>query len=129
MNTSKLNWQTWLEYGDQYLKASTSKRKISRFGTTIRYNLISMSLESYVMAILDYHHTLPDNHTFSDLITALDVVMPLEKTLKKRILHYENIQTICSVEKYHRTSPTEEELQDLSGAINELSIMAHKACA
>lgn|ERR1035437_8155390 len=129
MNTSKLNWQTWLEYGDQYLKASTSKRKVNRFGTVIRYNLISMSLESYVMAILDYHHTLPDNHTFADLITALDIVMPLEKALKKRILHYENIQSICSVEKYHRTSPTEEELQDLSGAINELSIMAHKACA
>ena len=128
MNTRKINWQTWLEYGDQYLKASASKRKISRFGATIRYNLISMSLESYVMAILDYHHTLPDNHTFSDLITALDVVIPLENTLKKRILHYENIQTICSVEKYHRSSPTEEELQDLTGAINELSSIAHRAC-
>ncbi len=126
---SKLNWKTWLKFGDQYLKASTPKRKVNRFGTVIRYNLISMSLESYVMAILDYHHTMPDNHTFTDLITALDVVMPLEKELKKRILHYESIQSICSVEKYHRSGPTEEELQDLSGAISELSIMAHKACA
>ena len=98
MNT-KINWRIWLEQGDQYLKASTPRKKISRFGAEIRYNLISMSLESYVMAILDYHHTLPDNHTFTDLITALDVVMPLEKELKKRILHYESIQSICSVEK------------------------------
>jgi hypothetical protein len=128
MNSSKLNWQTWLEQGDQYLRASTPKSRINRFGTVIRYNLISMSLESYVMAILDYHHTLPDNHTFTDLITALDVVMPLENTLKKRILLYENIQSICSVEKYHRSSPTEEELQDLTGAITELSSMAHKTC-
>jgi hypothetical protein len=88
-----------------------------------------MSLESYVMAILDYHHTLPDNHTFTDLMAALQTVMPLDENLKKRILRYENIQSICSIEKYHRTSPSEEELYDLTGAISELSSMAHKTCA
>jgi len=127
MNT-KINWRIWLEQGDQYLKASTPRKKISRFGAEIRYNLISMSLESYVMAILDYHHTLPDNHTFTDLMAAMQTVLPLDETLKKRILRYENIQSICSIEKYHRTSPSEEELYDLTGAILELSTMAHKTC-
>ena len=68
MEENKLNWKTWLKNGDQYLKAATPKAKKSRFGTDIRYNLLGMSLEGYIMAILDYHGTLPDNHTFIDLM-------------------------------------------------------------
>lgn len=122
---STLNWKTWLAHGEQYLKAATPKKTKSRFGTDIRYNLLSMSLEAYVMAILDYHHKLPDNHTFSDLIFALEDVMPIDEGLKKRILKYENIQSICSIEKYFRDDPTEEDITDLNGAVIELSEIAN----
>jgi hypothetical protein len=128
MGTSKLNWQTWLAHGDQYIKAATPKNTVSRFGTDIRYNLISMSLESYIMAILDFHKTMPGNHSYIDLITALETIMPLDMELKKRILQYENIQSICSIDKYHRINPTEEEILDLNGAIFEIKIIAHKVC-
>lgn len=128
MKTNKLNWNTWLKNGDQYLKAATPKAKKSRFGADIRYNLLSMSLEGYIMAILDFHNNLPLNHTYYDLVTALETVRPIDAKLKKRILQYENIQSICSIEKYHRSDPTEEELDDLKGAIIEISLMAHQTC-
>jgi hypothetical protein len=128
MNKHNLNWQTWLKNGDQYLKAATPKGTKSRFGANIRYNLLSMSLEGYIMAILDFHHNLPDNHTYFDLVSGLERVMPMDETLKKRILQYENIQSICSIEKYHRCDPTEEALRDLKGAITEISQMAHNVC-
>jgi hypothetical protein len=128
MFKSNLNWQQWLKNGDQYLKAATPKSEKSRFGPEIRYNLLAMSLEGYAMAILDYHNHLPDNHTFIDLIAALDVVIPIEETLKERILKYENFQSICSIEKYHRCNPTDEELNDLRGAITEIGTIAHRTC-
>jgi len=128
MYKSNLNWHRWLKNGDQYLKSATPKGEKSRFGTDIRYNLLSMSLEGYIMAILDFHNNLPDNHTYRDLVIGLERVMPISLTLKKRILQYENIQSICSIEKYHRSSPTEEELEDLKGAITEISVIAHKTC-
>jgi hypothetical protein len=128
MKTKKLDWQTWLKNGDQYLKAATPKTKKSRFSAAIRYNLLSMSLEGYIMAILDYHKNLPLNHTYFDLVTALETIMPIDETLKNRILQYENIQSICSIEKYHRSDPTEEELDDLKGAIFEISTMSHQTC-
>lgn len=81
------------------------------------------------MAMLDYHGNLPENHTYFDLLTALDKVVPIDETLKKRILNYENIQSICSIEKYYRSDPTEEELDDLKGAVGEISTMAHRTCA
>lgn len=81
------------------------------------------------MAILDYHGGLPENHTYFDLLDALEKVMPIEETLKRRILRYENIQSICSIEKYHRCDPTEEELDDLKGAVGEIGVLAHQTCA
>lgn len=128
MSESKLNWETWLAQGDQYLKAATPKSGVSKFGTEIRYNLISMSLEAYVMAIMGFHKKLPENHTYSDLIYGLETVVPLNKTLKNRILQYENIQSICSIEKYHTITPSEDELIDLKGAVIEISGMAHNVC-
>jgi len=128
MNKKKQNWQTWLQHGDQYLAAATPKYSKSRFGTDIRYNLLSMSLEGYIMAILDYDKNLPFNHTYTDLIFALESVMPLDKTLKARILRYENIQSICSIEKYHRSNPSESDLKDLKEAISEICRIAHETC-
>jgi hypothetical protein len=128
MEESKLNWKTWLVKGDQYIKAGTPKSGKSRFGTDINYNLLSMSLESYVMAILDYKQNLPDNHTYSDLIYGLERVMPIDQDLKHRILKYESIQSICSIDKYSVTLPTEEEINDLRGAINEIKELAYSTC-
>lgn len=125
---SNLNWNTWLKNGDQYLKAATPKGEKSIFRPEIRYNILSMAFESYVMAILDFHHSLPDNHTYTDLMNALETVMPVEESLKDRILKYENIQSICSIEKYHTESPSEPELMDLKDAITEIYSMAHDTC-
>jgi len=128
MQKNKLNWQTWLRNGDQYMNAVTPKGKKSRFGTDIRYNLLSMAFESYIMAILDFHGTLPENHTFIDLITALELVTPVDQTLKGRILKYEGLQTICSIDRYSRVDPSEEDIHDLREAIEEIGRIAHSKC-
>lgn len=125
MANKKLNWKTWLQEGDQYLKAYGTR---SRFGAEIRYNLISMSFEAYTMAILDFHNCLPNNHTYTDLLIALESVITIDKTLKSRILKYENIQSICSIDKYHTEKPSEEDLSDLKSAVIEISTIAHTIC-
>ncbi len=128
MTARKLNWNRWMQDGDQFLKGATPKGEKSILGNTVRYNLLSMSLEGYIMAILDYHQNMPQNHTYSDLIYGLEEVIPIDVTLKNRILKYENIQSICSLEKYHRSEPTDEDIVDLFGAIQEISKIAHETC-
>lgn len=129
MQISELNWRKWLKNGDQYLKAATPKGEKSRFVAGIRYNLLSMALEGYIMAILDFHSSLPDNHTYTDLVAGLGSVVPIDEDLKKRILSYENIQSVCSIDKYYRNEPTEEELTGLKTAVTEIGEMAHRICA
>ncbi len=129
MNENKLNWRTWLVHGDQYLKASGPKGSKSKFGTEILYNLLSMSMESYVMALLDVNHTLPDNHTYTDLMDALETVMWIDPKLKERIMKYESIQSICSIDKFYINKPSDDEITDLREAIIELGQIAHRECA
>jgi hypothetical protein len=125
-----MDWKKWIRQGDQYLKAVGQDGQKSRFGTDIRYNLLSMSLESYVMVILDFHRNLPDNHTYSDLIEGLERVILIESELKNRILEYENIQSICSIEKYHRNNqPEEKDMQGLRSAILHIRKMAYQTCS
>lgn len=125
MANKKLNWRTWLQEGDQYFQAYGTK---NAFRPEIRYNLISMSFEAYCMSMLDFHNLLPNNHTYTDLMMALENVVPIEKSLKDRILKYENIQSICSIEKFHISAPSEDELNDLKSAIYEIKNMAHTVC-
>ena len=125
MNTTDLNWKNWLLQADQYLKAGTSEKAKIRFGTDIRYNLLSLSLESYIMAILDYKGTMPENHTYTDLLNALESVITIQASLKEQILKYENIQQICSIDKYSIKNPTEEELADLHNAISNIGEIAY----
>ena len=124
-----LNWRRWLKEGDQYLNSATPKGKKSKFNASIRYNLLSMSLEAYIMAILDYHNTMPMNHTYTDLLNGLEEVMTVAPELKQRLLKYENIQSICSLEKFHIKQPTEAELIDLHNAILQVSALAHETCS
>ncbi len=129
MTHAALDWKKWLKEGDQYFESVLPDGKKSRFGTDIRYNLLSMALESFIMAMMDFHDTLPDNHTYTDLIEGLERVMTVDPGLKDRILKYENIQSICSIEQYHRDhQPEESDIADLRDAVLEIRTMAHDVC-
>jgi len=96
-----LNWEQWLVQGRQYEVAGTSKNgAASKLSPVVVYNLFSMSLESYCMAILDYHGTLADNHTFTDLMDSLERVYTVNSELKRRILELEKCQQICAFDDF-----------------------------
>ena len=122
------DWETWMKNGNQYFKAACPEGKTSRFSADLRYNLLSMSLEGYVMAISGYHNCLPDNHTYTDLMAALERVIPLDPSLKARVLRHESIQEICSVENYHRSHPEEDALAELTSAVSSIGELARRIC-
>jgi hypothetical protein len=121
----KKTWENWLLQGDQYLKASGSNDKKNKFLPSIQYNLISLAFESYAMAILYYNGKMPDNHTYTDLINALDGVIEFEKGIRETILKYEEFQRICSIDNYKVSAPKEDELIELRSVIKKIGELAH----
>lgn len=122
------DWMVWLENGEKYFRAACPKGSPSRFNPELRYNLLSMSLEGYVMAVCGYLGCLPYNHTYTDLMEALDRVAPLDPELKERILRHESIQEICSIEAYHRSCPDQKALTDLEQAVGRVGEIARQTC-
>lgn len=122
------NWKEWLNNGDQYQRAGGGQKKASRFDPSIQYNVAALALECYVMAILDYHHTMPDNHTFTDFVEALEKVIQLDPELRQQILHHEQVQKICSFTDYIRKDISPEQIQDFKAVVNRIGILAHSIC-
>ncbi len=125
-----LDWRKWLREGDQYKKAGTpkpgGKRRLS---PTIVYNVYSMALESYVMAMLDSQGVLPDNHTFTDLVCALEQEFNLDVDLKKRILDLEQYQQICSFADFQIAQVNDAVVEEFSEVVDQVAFMAHQVCA
>jgi len=115
---------TWLEKGEKYLASVKDTSKPPKFSPVIQYNLIAMAFESYAMAILDYHKQLPDNHTFTDLLDALDKVIHIDIALRNAIIRHENTQMLCPVIEYSRSEPTFEEVMEFRGTIVSIAEIA-----
>jgi len=123
------NWKEWLKSGDQYQRITGGpSNKPAKFDTSLLYNITAMALECYAMAILDYHNKLPDNHTFTDFIAALDTVVPISPALKSKILQHEKTQMICSFTDYQRSEVTHAEICDFRIAVAEIGEIAHEVC-
>lgn len=122
------DWKTWLRNGEKYFTAACPEGKKSRFNPDLQYNLLSMSLEGYVMAIAGFHNCLPYNHTFTDLVESLEQTISLDPELKTRILKLESIQDICSIEDYYRGIPSETVLAELRDAVDQVGDLARQAC-
>jgi hypothetical protein len=120
------SWYTWLKEGRQYMKAGCGKK--GRFDNTIRYNLLAMAFEKFVMAILGYHMSLPMNHTITDLIEALEQFHPLDGETKDVLLGLEKKQEICSFEDGFTSEITDEDIRVMTETIIRFEALAERVC-
>ncbi len=123
------DWQTLIKEAKQFKTAAEGKDDgPSKFNTSIRYNLLAMSLEKSVMAILDFNRDLPDNHTFSDLLSAVLKYVTLSEKLVLEIKYLERMQSICSIYDYERKIPKEDSVKRLSKVVKTLFNIAGSHC-
>jgi hypothetical protein len=121
------DFNTWLDKGNKYFSVVQGKNgNPCKLSPTIQYNLVCLAFESYVMAILDFHSKLPENHSITDLLNALETVMPVNIDLRNRIIKHEIIQLICPLIEYNRRDPSIEEVDEFKLSIQEISALANK---
>ncbi|HSH70082.1 MAG TPA: hypothetical protein VK997_09195 [Deferrisomatales bacterium] len=98
-----LDHTTWLEEGRQFLQiARRSYQSRNKLTPEILYNVLGLAVEKCLMAALDVHGRLPDNHTFTDLVEATNQVVELDPGLCRDLIELEGYQEICCLETYQR---------------------------
>jgi hypothetical protein len=80
-----------------YKTAIGGLRRKNIFTNEILYNIISMSIEKYIMAFLFARKYLPACHTLGGLIKDLKKFIPVEESLEKKVAQFDNLQFICAL--------------------------------
>jgi hypothetical protein len=77
------------------------------FTPEIVHNLLGMALEKFAMVILMRAGTMPDNHTFSDLLRELKAQIPVRPAIEAALLAMDEESDLCSLEirKVHIPGP------------------------
>lgn len=110
--TENETWKQFLNEGKQFFKtASNGVGKPEKFTPDILYNIVSMSIEKYIMAFLMKSKNLPFNHTLQDLLDGIKKVTNVDRDLEERLIHLNSFQEICSVDQYSRKSPSNEDIE------------------
>ncbi len=115
---SSTYWNEAEAYHQTAVKAA-GRRKV--FTSEILYNILSMAIEKYFMEFFERHHTMPDNHTFSDFVNGAAPLKAMDEKLKADLLELERLQQICSAyDSYERRCPTEAEIEKMYDTTNEV---------
>lgn len=122
--TPQESWMDFITEGRQFHKAALGGlNRPDVFSPEILYNLLAMAMEKYIMGLLMYRKSLPDNHTFRDLVDGLrrmEAQDPkysgprLADELAEELLALDAFQEICSVEGYARRGPSVEEIRNMT---------------
>lgn len=123
-------WRAFLNEGSQYLKAARGKNgNPSRLSNDIRYNLLGLSFEKSMMAILMYHNDMADNHTFADLVHSVSRHITITPLLCDEIVALEQVQSICNLYEYHRELPSDSVVARLTDVAVQIFALASEVCA
>jgi hypothetical protein len=121
--TTGKSYKEFLKDGDGFLnRARKSILKQDIFTPEIIYNIAGMAIEKYIMAYLMYNGTLPDNHTFRDLLDGISRVKTPPENIVEILNFMDGFQDICSIEKYKILIPTKEDVKKIIDAGNQIEV-------
>lgn len=70
------------------------------------FNVASIAIECYLIALCAYHDAMPFNHNYGSLMNcAEEVDSSFPASLNKRIRSLDSIFGICSLDHYHHGTP------------------------
>ena len=112
--------ETLLTEGEGYFQVvRKSHMRPLVFTPEIVHNLLGMALEKFVMVILMRAGTMPENHTFSDLLRELKAQIPVRPDIEAALLGMDEESDLCSLEIRKVRMPSPERMAELIG-IGEL---------
>jgi hypothetical protein len=73
--------------------------------SSLIFNLSSVALECYLVALCELYGTMPRNHNFVSLMNAVERVTTVPREISKSIRTLDFIFGICPVDDYHHGVP------------------------
>lgn len=105
-----MEWEKYYDEATRYSKAAFGAFNKNRLGNFVVYNLISLSIESYLTAVCASLNTLPEHSSISGMIHFLKkrIEIPESFTLESRFIN--KFMNFCSLEILETIEPTRSDL-------------------
>lgn len=118
----------FLQEGDKYLKVVLNGHKRPEiFSLELMFNLLTLAIEKHAMAVLMACGTLPENHTFMDLLDGLKWVLPVSEVNHQILLSLHKEESMCSIEAPVKPRiPTAEQMIDYIELGKRMQLAAHE---
>ncbi len=109
------NWQEYRRDGEQFLHTALMAKKKGKkhFTPEILYNLTGMAIEKFIMAYLMKNGDLADNHTMTDLLSALERHTGKQPRLAQKLHYLDSFQEICDPDLFTVNRPSDEDAQTI----------------
>ncbi|HWR39358.1 MAG TPA: hypothetical protein VN611_07640 [Patescibacteria group bacterium] len=72
---------------------------------SVVFNVASVALENYLIALCDLYGVEPGNHNYTCLMDAVETIMEVPEHLNREIRSLDSIFAICSLENYYHGMP------------------------
>ncbi|MFZ0612423.1 MAG: hypothetical protein WAM73_09315 [Desulfobacterales bacterium] len=107
-------WQDHILDGHKYLKtASNGRLRPAVFNNELIFQIAAMAIEKLIVGVSQYHRQMPTDHTLSGLVEGLTPVCPIDTELADRIRRVEQIDDMCALTLFHRSAPSNRQIQDI----------------
>lgn len=90
--------------GEAYYKRALQFRDAAQPHSLV-FNVASVALERYLVALCELHGEEPMNHNFITLMITVDKLMPVPRELSKQVKSLDQIFGICFLEDYYHGTP------------------------
>lgn len=98
------------------------------FTPAILYNLLSLSIEKYFMALSLFHGQMPIGHTFSGLLDSISPHLALSEDWVRELKYFESLQEICDLDLYIRKGPSREDIALMLEFSGKLQLLTQSLC-
>jgi len=116
-------WKGFFDEAKGFHKAVNNAVKKEKYNPETNYNIITMAVEKYLVAYLFKLNITATNHTLSGLIEEIKYQkQEVSDFIMKEIFFIDSFQYICSIEGFEMKSPSKDEVERMSNALNAISL-------
>lgn len=118
-----------------YHKRALQYKEINQRSSLV-FNIASVALERYLVALCDLYGAEPRNHNYITLMKDVEKVVTVPKELTRKIKAMDFIFGICSIDEYRHPNPDETDMNNALSLCDDVlnlfdchRIAALKQCA
>jgi HEPN domain-containing protein len=120
-------YDTMIKGADSYYNSAKKSfyKGDNKFNEELVFNILTMSVEKYLVGLLMSKGNMPMNHVIKYLLQEAEEYFTLDKIIHEQLAKVDDYLYICSMDDFTKKVPSKEELENILLAVDKLKEFTH----